>query len=154
MNLRRGAALGLLVLGVLASLASGLQTLGHVPDVDYRSVNLPVEAGSSPELTASHSNYHAFREFLLVLTVVGVLAWLVISPGRLGVPWIRNLALVLALGYSLGWWLPWLLYGLRAPHLTAELVHGIATIGLLGALLLNPGQSRDAARSGAGSGAG
>jgi hypothetical protein len=139
MSVQRSISLVLLVLGVVASVASGLQTLGHVPDPDYRSVNLPIEEGSSPELTASHSNYHAFREFLLVVTVVGVLAWLVVSPGRLGAPWVRTLALVLGLGYSLGWWLPWMFYGLRAPHLTAELVHAIATVGLIGAILTSPG---------------
>ncbi len=139
MTIQRRIALILLVLGVLASVASGLQTLGHVSDPNYRSVNLPVEEASTPELTASHSNYHAFREFLLVLTVVGVLTWLV-GSGRLGTPWLRILAVALGLGYCLGWWLPWLLYGLRAPHLTAELVHAVATVGLLGAILLSPGQ--------------
>ena len=140
MNFRRNIALVFLLLGVVASIASAMQTLGPVPDPDYQSVNLPVEEGSTAELTAGHSNYHAFREFLLVATVVAVITWLVASPGRLGAPWVRTLAVLLASGYCLGWWLPGLLYGLRAPHLTAELVHAVASVGLLGAIVLAPGR--------------
>ncbi|MDG1025963.1 MAG: hypothetical protein P8N94_10935 [Gammaproteobacteria bacterium] len=127
----------LICIGVLAGSISAAQTFGHIQDESYQVVNLAVEEESTVERTVTHSNYHAFRESLIAFAILGCLVYLCFSPSLSRDAWI--LGFVLACVYTLGWWLPWPLFGLRAPHLMAEIVHGVATASLLtGYAMLRP----------------
>lgn len=48
-----------------------------------------------------------------------------------------------ALGYYVGWWLPWPLFGLRTPNAIAEGVHLLATVLTLRAVGLDRPRFRD-----------
>lgn len=134
--MKNAIARALVCVGVLAGCISATQTFGHVTDEDYQVTNLPVEE-STYERTVSHSNYHAFREGLMAFTLLGCFVYLSFVPGLSRPAW--RVSIALAGAYTLSWWLPWPLFGLRAPHLTAEIVHGIATVSLLaGFALLRP----------------
>lgn len=137
MNILRAVGWVVLGLGFIAAVISNIQTFGHVPDPAYNVVNYPVEEGATTERTVTHSNYHAFREGLLSLGVLVCIAWSGIAAPRS--PGLWPVAFLLACVYTLGWWLPWPLFGLRAPHADAELAHTIGTVGLMmGMLLLRP----------------
>ena len=127
----------LICLGVFAGSISAVQTFGHIQDESYQVVNLAVEEGSTVERTITHSNYHAFRESLIAMAMLGCFVYLCFSPSLSKDTWILGFVLVCV--YTLGWWLPWPAFGLRAPHLTAEIVHGVATLSLLtGYAMLRP----------------
>ncbi len=126
----------LMIVGVCVGCISAAQTFSHVTDPTYEVPNLAAEEGSSKRLTETHSNYHAFREFLLTLAVLGLVAWATLDRRLIQstVQWSALAFLVAA--YLLGWWLPWPLFDLRAPGADAVTAHLVATIGLTGAVVL------------------
>lgn len=139
MNILYIARIGLMIIGVCVGLISASQTFSHVTDPTYQVPNLAVEEGSSKYLTETHSNYHAFREFMLTLAVLGLVVWASLDRRvvQSQVHWIVIMVIIAA--YILGWWLPWPLFDLRAPGMDAVTAHAAATVGLLGAgALLHP----------------
>lgn len=96
----------LLLLGLAASGLSMFETLKFTWDPLFEAPALP--------LGPRHPNYHAFREFTLSVGVAAVLLWVMFRPvGKRG----RDLWVAMslaALGYYVGWWLPWPLFGLHA----------------------------------------
>lgn len=116
----------LLLLGLLASGIPMYDTLAHVWDPSYEAPAL--------SLGPRHTQYHAFREFSLQAGVAAVLAWGMLQPAGRRRRELWAAMLLAALGYYSGWWLPWPLFGLRAPLAIAEWVHLAATVLTLGAV--------------------
>jgi hypothetical protein len=110
----------LLCLGVAAGTLSIWDTLSHTWDPSYQAPALA--------LGPTHTNYHAFREFMLSVGAVLVELYGVFQPAakRTRPLWIAMC--LTALFYYGGWWLPWPLFGLRTPNLVATVDHLIATI--------------------------
>ena len=125
----------LLLLGLAASGLSMFDTLSHVWDPSFEAPAL--------SLGTRHTNYHAFREFTLSIGVGTVLAWGMFQPvgKRRRELWVAML--VASLGYYVGWWLPWPLFGLHAPNLIAEVVHLAATVLTLAAVEIARPSFRD-----------
>jgi hypothetical protein len=76
---------------------------------------------------STHTNYHAFREFTLTVGAIGVMLWVMFQPlpNRGQTLWV---AMAFAgFCYYGGWWLPWPLFGFRAPTTMSEVIHGAAT---------------------------
>ena len=125
----------LLLLGLTASGLSMYDTVSHSWDPSFEAPAF--------RLGPRHTNYHAFREFTLAVGVAAVLAWGMFQPAwklRRGL-WVAML--IAALGYYVGWWLPWPLLGLHAPNRIAEGVHLTATVLTLGAVGLARPHFRD-----------
>ena len=118
----------LLLLGLAASGLSIYDTLAHVWDPTFEAPAL--------SLGRRHTNYHAFREFTVSVGVAAVLAWGMFQPVRKRHRELWVAMLIAALGYYVGWWLPWPLFGLHAPNLAAEIVHAAATLLTLAAVAL------------------
>ena len=125
----------LLLLGLAVGTVSMYETLAFTWNPLFEAPVLPQGR--------RHTNYHAFRGFSLSVGVALVLCWGMFQPvGRRR----RELwgAMVLAsLGYYVGWWLPWPLFGLRTPSAMAEGVHALATALTLSAVFLSRSRFRD-----------
>lgn len=108
----------LLVLGIIIGLPSILETLSFSWDPTFQAPAL--------RYGPTHTNYHAFREFMLTLGALFVMLWAMFqsSAGRSRALWVA-MALT-ALSYYGGWWIPWPLLGLHTPNHLAELVHEAA----------------------------
>ena len=118
----------LLCLGLVVGAFSMWDTLAHTWDPAF---NAPALA-----LGATHTNYHAFREFTLSLGAVIVLLYGMFqpTPRRSQTLWI--VMLIMALCYYGGWWLPGPIFGLYAPNRGALITHLIATIFTLASVAL------------------
>lgn len=109
----------LLLLGLAASGVSMYETLKFTWDPLFEASELPQGR--------RHTNYHAFREFTLSVGAAAVLLWVMFRPAgnRRRDLWVTML--LAALGYYIGWWLPWPLFGLHTPNDVALGVHAAAT---------------------------
>lgn len=109
-----------LCLGLAAGTLSIWDTLSHTWDPAFNAPALP--------LGPTHTNYHAFREFTLSMGAVAVLLYgMFLSAAKRTRPiWV--VMCLTAVFYYGGWWLPWPLFGLRAPNQVATVDHLVATI--------------------------
>lgn len=125
----------LLVLGLMASGMSMFETLKYSWDPLFEAPDLPQGR--------THTNYHAFRGFTLSVGVAAVLLWGMFQPAgrRRRELWVAML--LAALGYYVGWWLPWPLLGLHTPSAIAETVHVAAAALTLGAIAVTYRRFRD-----------
>ena len=110
----------LLCLGVVAGTLSIWDTLSHTWDPSYQAPALA--------LGPTHTNYHAFREFMLSVGAVLVELYGVFQPAakRTSPLWVAMC--LTAVFYYRGWWLPWPIFGYHAPNELSQIDHFIATV--------------------------
>jgi hypothetical protein len=128
-SMRLKIARTFLIVGILCGLPSIWETLAFSWDPTF----------SAPLLRygPSHTNYHAFREFTLTVGVIAVMLWVMFQPPTKRT---RTLWVAMALAgffYYGGWWLPWPLFGFRAPTIISELVHATATFFSILSILIS-----------------
>ena len=110
----------LLCIGLAAGSLSTYDTLSHAWDPSYQAPRLA--------LGATHTNYHAFREFMLEVGAAITMLYVIFkAPSR------RNHSLwivmaITAVFYYGGWWLPGPLLGLHTPNRLAAIDHVIASV--------------------------
>jgi hypothetical protein len=110
----------LLCLGVVIGLPSVWETLAFSWNPDFQAPRLP--------LGPTHTNYHAFREFTLTMGVELVILYIVFQPLGHRIRPLWNVMLIAALGYYVGWWLPWPIFGYHAPNELSQIDHFTATV--------------------------
>ena len=122
------ASRSFLCLGLSAGALSMWDTLTHTWDPTFQAPAL--------SLGATHTNYHAFREFTLSVGAAVVLLYVVFLPAILRTRSLWIVMLITAVCYYGGWWLPGPLFGLHAPNRPAEIDHLAATILSLTGVIL------------------
>ena len=110
----------LLCLGIIIGLPSVWETLAFSWNPDFQAPRLP--------LGPTHTNYHAFREFTLTIGVELVMLYVVFQPLGHRIRPLWNVMLIAALGYYVGWWLPWPIFGYHAPNEQSQIDHLAATV--------------------------
>ena len=110
----------LVCLGIIIGLPSVWETLAFSWNPDFQAPRLP--------LGPTHTNYHAFREFTLTIGVELVILYIVFQPPGHRIRPLWNVMLIAALGYYVGWWLPWPIFGYHAPNEFSQIDHFIATV--------------------------
>jgi len=65
-------------------------------------------------------------KFTLTIGVELVILYIVFQP--LGIRPLWNVMLIAALGYYVGWWLPWPIFGYHAPNGLSQIDHFTATV--------------------------
>jgi hypothetical protein len=115
-------------LGLLIGLPSVWETLAFSWNPDFQAPAL--------SLGATHTNYHAFREFTLTVGAILTILYVSFQPESKRSKPLWTVMFLATLFYYGGWWLPWPLLGLHAPTSAAEIVHFLATVfTMLGVLL-------------------
>ncbi len=126
------------VSGLIAGLPSLWETLAFSWDPTFQAPAL--------KLGATHTNYHAFREFTLTIGAITVMAWAIFQPTARRSRELWWTMLLAAVFYYGGWWLPYPLLGLHTPNTSAEIVHiAAALLTLTGIVLARRHFGRDTA---------
>jgi hypothetical protein len=110
----------LICLGLLIGLLSVWETLAFSWNPDFQAPAL--------SLGATHTNYHAFREFTLTVGAIFIILYVSFQPESKRSKPLWMVMFAAAFFYYVGWWLPWPLLGLHAPTPAAEMVHFLATV--------------------------
>jgi len=110
----------LLCLGIIIGLPSVWETLAFSWNPDFQAPRLA--------LGPTHTNYHAFREFTLTIGVELAILYIVFLPLGHRIRPLWNVMLIAALGYYVGWWLPWPIFGYHAPNEFSQIDHFTATV--------------------------
>ena len=110
----------LLCLGIVVGIPSVWETLTFSWNPDFQAPRLP--------LGPTHTNYHAFREFTLTLGTELIMLYIIFLPLEHRIRPFWNVMLIAALGYYVGWWLPWPIFGYHAPNEASQIDHLTATV--------------------------
>lgn len=122
----------LLCLGMGFSAVSIYQTIVLALDPAFQAPALP--------LGPRHTNYHAFRGFMLAIGSVVIMLFIMFQPAQQRRPVLWTVMLLSALFYYGGWWLPWPLLDLHTPNTGATIDHSLATVFSFAGILLARGE--------------